>query len=67
MKAFAFLKRILLLLAEGVLLLLTMTWLILRFYPPIGNLPGRERRSQYAKRSNLFITKNSTMKTSICS
>ena len=54
MKAFAFLKRILLLLAEGVLLLLTMTWLILRFYPPIGNLPGRERRSQSAKRSNLF-------------
>ena len=54
MKAFAFLKRILLLLTEGVLLLLIVTWLILRFYPPIGNVPNRERRAQYAKRSDLF-------------
>lgn len=45
---------VLMIIAILLLILVTAFLLILKFYPPIGNLPDKEKRKEYAEKTDLY-------------
>ena len=57
MKALKICGKVLLIIAVILIIILIIALLVLKFYPPIGDVPDKEKQKEYAERTDLYYDK----------